>query len=158
MSQNSQKCLLYKIILIKWCSFLILNDSTCQFYYKINICFKPYRKNGRRWHKSTFWHLLNFFRKLPELKKQPIKPKWQSDLNNRQFSVTLISGTFVIQIPSVIYFYFAISKSLKKPNQFLIDGLRFIYQFRLDVHNWLFFRALFRSGTLFTWIAWKLTI
>ena len=132
--------------------------------YKVNTCVRRYKKNGRRWHKSTFWHLLIFFRKLPELKKQPIKPKWQSDLNNRQFSVTLISGTFVIQIPSVIYFYFAKfdkferNSSWKMPNQFLIDGLRFIYQFRLDVHNWLFFRALFRSGILFTWIAWKLTI
>ena len=30
-----------------WCNFLILNDSTCQFYYKVNICVKPYKKSCR---------------------------------------------------------------------------------------------------------------
>ena len=29
------------------CYFLILNDSTCQFYYKTNIHIKPYKKSGR---------------------------------------------------------------------------------------------------------------
>ena len=31
----------------KWSFILILNDSTCQFYYKVNTCVKPYKKNGR---------------------------------------------------------------------------------------------------------------
>ena len=26
--------------------FLILNDSTCQFYYSVNICIKPYKESG----------------------------------------------------------------------------------------------------------------
>ena len=30
-----------------WCNFLILNDSTCQFYYKVNICVEPYKKSCR---------------------------------------------------------------------------------------------------------------
>ena len=28
-------------------ALLILNDSTCQFYYKVNTCVNPYKKNGR---------------------------------------------------------------------------------------------------------------
>ena len=27
--------------------FIILNDSTCQFYYKVHICLGPYKKSGR---------------------------------------------------------------------------------------------------------------
>ena len=30
-----------------WCNFLILNDSTCQFYYKVYTCVRPYKKSGR---------------------------------------------------------------------------------------------------------------
>ena len=28
-------------------TLLILNDSTWQFYYKVNTCVEPYKKNGR---------------------------------------------------------------------------------------------------------------
>ena len=31
----------------RWCNFLKLNDSTCQFYYKVNTCVRPYKKSGR---------------------------------------------------------------------------------------------------------------
>ena len=27
-------------------AFWYLNDSKCQFYYKVNTCVKPYEKNG----------------------------------------------------------------------------------------------------------------
>ena len=29
------------------CNFFILNDSTCQFYYRDNICIRPSKKSGR---------------------------------------------------------------------------------------------------------------
>ena len=35
------------VTLMKWCNFLILSDSTCQFYHKANTCVRPYKKNGR---------------------------------------------------------------------------------------------------------------
>ena len=28
------------------CITLISNDSTCQFHYKVNTCFRPYKRSG----------------------------------------------------------------------------------------------------------------
>ena len=28
-------------------AFWYFNDSTCQFYYKVNTCVRPHKKNGR---------------------------------------------------------------------------------------------------------------
>ena len=38
-TEMSQQVMLY--------NFLILNDSRCQFYYRDNICIRPYKKSGR---------------------------------------------------------------------------------------------------------------
>ena len=35
------------VMLMKWCNFKILDDSTHQFYYKVNTCVRPYKKSGR---------------------------------------------------------------------------------------------------------------
>ena len=31
-----------------------MNDSTCQFYYNVNTCYKPYKTNGRGWHEYSY--------------------------------------------------------------------------------------------------------
>ena len=36
-----------RLEMLKLSKFFKLNGSTCQFYYKVNTCVKPYRKNGR---------------------------------------------------------------------------------------------------------------